>query len=151
MSQLIARTSGIPDTSLANQMATYRYLICCKPMKRLPCTLWHVPKLNGNVALKSTDSKQIHRSNKNSFTSHAVKDNNRGYVAFNGSSTLFYINTQALCKYMVKRTKEFNDSSFNVQLHTHNGRHPNPHHYHHYYTRQPPMKYWHFQGMRSLC
>lgn len=28
---------GIPDTSLANQMVTYGYPICCKPMRCLSC------------------------------------------------------------------------------------------------------------------
>lgn len=101
-------------------------------------------------SIESSDSKQIHRGNKNSFTLCAVKDNNRGYVTYNGLSTLFYINTKALCKCIVKRTKECTDCSFNVQLHT-PWKAPHPHHFHHYYTRQPPMKYWHFQGMRSLC
>lgn len=38
MSRLMARMSGIPDPSPANWMVTYRYLICCKPMRRLPFT-----------------------------------------------------------------------------------------------------------------
>lgn len=36
MFQLMARTSGIPDNSAANQLVTVRYLISCEPM-RFPC------------------------------------------------------------------------------------------------------------------
>ncbi len=37
MSRQMSRTSGIPDTSVSNQLVTDRYLICCEPMRRLPC------------------------------------------------------------------------------------------------------------------